>query len=161
MRQYDQTGLQLDGYSRGAMTVGNGLESQAASPNAQGSLSQTTVNFFGPAYNAQQADNLLSTLQDRANLPAAQQPSLVLQFQNHAADPVGGLVGGNPPAGGTVPKGSSSIKEAFRAVTGQPATVHNCYGRSQDAGCGEFWRDTGGVPALIPAPAMPAQGAPR
>ncbi|QDL36365.1 hemagglutinin repeat-containing protein [Rhodoferax sediminis] len=159
MHQYGQTGLQLDGHSRGAMTLGNGLESQAASPNAQGSLSQTTVNFFGPAYNGQQADNLLSTLQDRANLPAAQQPSLVLQFQNHAADPVGRWVGSNPPTGGTISEGSSQIKEALRAVTGQSTTVHNCYGQSQDPNCGKFWRDTGGFPALIPVPVSPAQGA--
>lgn len=145
MNQYGQTGLQLDGHSRGAMTIGNGLESQTANPNVRGSLSNTTINFFGPAYNAQQADNLLSTLQDRANLPVAQQPAAMLQFQNHAADPVGGLVGGNPSTGGTIPEGSSPIKEAVRAATGRPTTVHNCYGDGLE-NCRPFWN--GGVPEL-------------
>jgi filamentous hemagglutinin len=151
MNQYGQIGLQLDGHSRGAMTIGNGLESQTASPNAQGSLSNTKINFFGPAYNAQQADNLLSTLQDRASLPVALQPSLVLQLQNHAADPVGVLVGGNQSTGGTIPEGSSPIKEAFKAVTMQPTTVHNCYGVSNKEECGKLWGETGGYPSPVPA----------
>jgi filamentous hemagglutinin len=161
MNQYGQTGLQLDGHSRGAMTIGNGIESQAASQNAQGSLSNTTINFFGPAYNAQQADNLLSTLQDRASLPAAQQPDLVLQFQNHTADPVGGFIGRNPGTGGTIPEDSSTPVEAIRAATGQPVTVHNCYGQSLDQQCGAFWRDTGGQLKSAPVPAIPAREVPR
>ncbi|PIX54266.1 MAG: adhesin, partial [Zetaproteobacteria bacterium CG_4_10_14_3_um_filter_54_28] len=99
MNQYGQTGLQLDGHSRGAMTIGNGLESKAQEPTASGSLNGTTIHFFGPAYNAQQADDLLSTLQERENLPEEQQAWAVLQFQNHAADPVGGLIGRNPSTG--------------------------------------------------------------
>ena len=150
MNQYGQIGLQLDGHSRGAMTIGNGLESQANSASVKGSLSQTTVNFFGPAYNAQQADNLLNTLQDRSSLPAVQQPGAILQFQNHAADPVGGLIGRNPGTGGTIPEGSSPIKEAFKAVTLQPATVHNCYGMSRDDGCKSLWQDSGNIPMLTP-----------
>lgn len=150
--QYGATGLQLDGHSRGAMTVGNAMESQTTEPNAQGSLKATTINFFGPAYNAQQADKLLSNLQDRQSLPVDQQPATVLQFQNHAADPVGGLIGGNPATGGTIPEGSGIAREAVRAATGQPNTVHNCYGMSRDAACTKFW--DGSYPQA--APAQPA-----
>ena len=150
MNQYGQSGLQLDGHSRGAMTIGNALESQANTPNATGSLSRTTINFFGPAYNAQQADDLLSTLQDRSNLPEEQQSGAILQFQNHAADPVGGLVGRNSSTGGTIPEGSSTVQEAVRAGTGQPVTVHNCYGLGPTQ-CQQFWQDSPKQqPLLIP-----------
>ena len=161
MNQYGQTGLQLDGHSRGAMTIGNGLESKAQEPTASGSLSGTTIHFFGPAYNAQQADDLLSTLQDRENLPEEQQTGTILQFQNHAADPVGGLIGRNPSTGGTIPEGSGTAREAVRAGTGQPVTVHNCYGQSQDQNCQKFWQDTGRFPVLIPIRVLPARGASR
>ena len=155
MNQHGQTGLQLDGHSRGSMTIGNALESQAARPNAQGSLSNTGINFFGPAYNAQQADNLLSTLQDRANLPSAQQAGSLLQFQNHVADPVGGLIGGNPSTGGSMPEGSSLIKEAVKAVAMQPTTVHNCYGPESPASCRQLWIDSpNGFPQPRPATAI-------
>ena len=150
MTQYGQSGLQLDGHSRGAMTIGNALESQANTLNATGSLSRTTINFFGPAYNAQQADDLLSMLQDRSNLPEEQQSGAILQFQNHAADPVGGLVGGNPSTGGTIPEDSSPAREAVRAGTGQTTTVHNCYGLGPTQ-CQQFWQDSPKQkPLLIP-----------
>ena len=151
MNQYGTTGLQLDGHSRGALTIGSALEAQNTLPNSQGSLSNTNINFYGPAYNAQQADNLLAPLQDRANMPAAQQPGAVLQMQNHFADPVGGLIGGNPGTGGTIPEGSSAAGQAIRAVTLQPNTVHNCYGKSANDGCANLWRDTGNFPQLTPA----------
>ena len=81
-------------------------------------------------------------LQDRPSLPADQQPVTVLQFQNHAADPVGGLIGGgNPPTGGTIPEGSSTVREAVRAATGQPNTTHNCYGNGGEK-CKPFWGDS-------------------
>jgi filamentous hemagglutinin len=150
MNQYGQTGLQLDGHSRGAMTIGNGLESKAQDPAASGSLSATTIHFFGPAYNAQQADDLLSTLQDRPNLPEVQQPGAILQFQNHAADPVGGLIGRNPSTGGTIPESSSTAIEAIRAGTGRTTTVHNCYGLGPTQ-CQQFWQDSPKQqPLLIP-----------
>jgi len=161
MVQYGQSGLHLDGHSRGSMTIGNALESLGSVPNAQGALSNTTINFFGPAYNAQKADNLLDFLQGRQSLPAKQQPATVLQFQNHGADPVGGWIGHNPPTGGTIPEGSSPAREIVRAGTGQPVTTHNCYGRSSERACEGFWQDTGSYPVLIPATALPAQGEQR
>ncbi|MDX1253530.1 MAG: hypothetical protein IDH49_15020 [Gammaproteobacteria bacterium] len=151
MLQYGQSDLQLDGHSRGSMTIGNAMESLTNSPNAQGSLSGTTVNFFGPAYNAQQADGLLSNLQNRSAMPEEQQSGTVLQYMNHVADPVGGLIGGNPPTGGTIPAGSSEFQEWVRAVTMQKDTSHNCYGDiGKRPGCDALW--DGEPSQLIPVP---------
>jgi filamentous hemagglutinin len=82
---------------------------------------------------------------------AALQPGMVLQFQNHTADPVGGLIGWNPSTGGTIPDGSSPGNEAFNAVTMQPTTVHNCYGLGPTQ-CQQFWQDSPKKqPQLLPA----------
>jgi filamentous hemagglutinin len=153
MYQYGQSGLQLDGHSRGSMTIGNAMESLAKEPGAQGTLSNTTVNFYGPAYNAQQADELLSWLQNRSSMTPEEKARTMLMFQNHNADPVGSLplVGNNPGTGGTLPQGSSRLREQIRAVTGQKDTVHNCYGAGDEA-CRQFWRDSPNQqPVLQPA----------
>lgn len=154
MKQYGETGLQIDGHSRGSMTVGNAMESLAKEPGAKGSLSNTTVNFFGPAFSAEKGDKLLSFLQNRDGMTPEQQDKAMLMFQNHAADPVGGwfLVGGNPGTGGTIPSDSSSLLESIRAGTGQKTTVHNCYGSGDSLGaCEKFWQDTDGKPVSQPA----------
>lgn len=146
MIQYGQSGLQLDGHSRGSMTIGNAMESLARNGN-QGILSATTVSFFGPAYNAYQADSLLSYLQNRSAVTdPVQQQSMVLTLQNHIADPVGGgiLIGNNPSTEGTIPTGSSSLCEIWRAITGQKNTSHNCYGASGSEACARLWKDTKG-----------------
>jgi len=127
MEQYGQSGLHMDGHSRGAMTIGNAMESLENSPDAKGSLSHATVNFFGPAYNAAQADILLSGLQNRSSMPKEMQSEMVLKYQNHIADPVGRFVGNNPPTGGTVPQDRSVLIEMVRAATGQIDTSHNLY----------------------------------
>lgn len=154
MTQYGQSGLQLDGHSRGSMTVGNAMESLARETGANGSLGNTSINFFGPAYNAQKADELLAWLQNRGGMTSEEKGRAILMFQNHIADPVGGLplVGNNPGTGGTVPPGSSALVEKVRAVAGQKITVHNCYGAGDpDGACQKFWRDTGGSPVSQPA----------
>jgi filamentous hemagglutinin len=66
---------------------------------------------------------------------------------NHKADPVGRLVGANPPSGGTIPAGSSFTNEVFRAATGQPDSAHNC-GPSNNVGCLQLWG--GEVPSYVP-----------
>jgi filamentous hemagglutinin len=142
MNQYGQTGLELDGHSRGSMTIGNALESKIKEDNAQGSLSDTTITFFGPAYNAKKADDLLSVLQNRTAMDSATQASEVLKLQNHIADPIGVLIGGNPATGGSIPEGSSMLQEMLRAATGQDVTSHNCYGKSHDLTCQNFWKDS-------------------
>lgn len=152
LNKYGDSGLHLDGHSRGSMTVGNALEAVRDQSNSNGAFNGTTVHFFGPAYNAQKADQILSGLQGRDNLPGHdQQASMMLQFQNHTADPVGMLNGQNPGTGGTIPNGSSSLWEAFRAATGQPTTVHNCYGAANSDACGKFWEDSGNRPRFVPA----------
>ncbi|MCD6027636.1 MAG: filamentous hemagglutinin protein [Solimicrobium sp.] len=140
MNQYGKDGLHLDGHSRGSITIGNALESLQNQPIAQGSLSGTTINFFGPAYSAQQADAILSHLQNRDLMTNLDDKNkAVLKFENHLADFVGGLIGRNPGTGGTIPDGSSFIEEGIKAVYGEN-TVHNCYGHSIAKACGQFWR---------------------
>ncbi|MCL1860059.1 MAG: adhesin, partial [Proteobacteria bacterium] len=145
MQLYGQDGLHLDGHSRGSMTIGNAMEAMSS---ASGSLSGTTVNFFGPAYNAQQADDLLSNLQNRPAGEAGQ--SMVLQYQNHYADPVGLLIGGNPATGGTIPNGSNVLWEMIWAATGQENTSHNSYGNGRKDSK-QYWND--GLPVLVPVSA--------
>ncbi len=142
MLQYGQTGLHIDGHSRGAMTTGNALESLQNQANTQSGLSGTTINFFCPAYNAEKADGILSILQNRDGvLDPKKQNEMVLQMQNHFADPVGRLIGNNPGTGGTIPEGSSTLVEAIRVLGGE-ITVHNCYGKSENDACRERWNDS-------------------
>lgn len=148
MQLYGETGLHIDGHSRGAMTTGNALESMQNLPDARGSLDRTTINFYGPAYNALQADNILGNLQNRDSvIDINQKNDKVLQFQNHKADPVGTLIGNNPATGGTLPDGSNTLKEEARAATGQPITTHNCYGSDSSDECRKMWGD---MPYQIP-----------
>jgi filamentous hemagglutinin len=65
MLRYGKNGLHLDGHSRGSMTVANAMNALAPLPDHSGSLSNTTVNFYGPAANAKTADRLLAKLQNR------------------------------------------------------------------------------------------------
>ncbi|RBJ36563.1 hemagglutinin repeat-containing protein, partial [Xanthomonas oryzae] len=136
MLKYGEAGLHFDGHSRGSMTIGNAMESIAKMDDASGLLSKTTVSFFGPAYNAKKADDILSYLQNREAQDDPQ--SMVLTLQNHMADPVGRLIGGNPATGGTIPEGSSLIAEILKVLGGE-ATVHNCYGASANRACRDLW----------------------
>lgn len=145
MLRYGKTGLHLDGHSRGSMTIGNALESLSKRPDAAGILSNTTITFFGPAYNAVKADQLLSTLQNRDAMSDEQKNKMVLGLQNHAADPVGRLIGGNFSTGGTIPENSSWFKEIMKVMGGEH-TVHNCYGHGGSS-CKPIWRD---MPTLEP-----------
>lgn len=141
MDWYGQNGLHLDGHSRGSMTVGNALEVLKSRDNASGLLSNTTVNFFGPAYNAKTADGILSILQGRSSVQdVATYNSMILMFQNHYLDPVGNLNGFNPGTGGILPKDSSVFSEFFN-VMGGAVTVHNCYGAAV-AACDKYWKDS-------------------
>jgi filamentous hemagglutinin len=151
LQQYGELGLHIDGYSRGAMTTGNTLESTQNQSATPGMLSNTTINFYGPAYNAEQADNILGALQNRdAITDPGRRNEMILQMQNHQADPIGRLVGGNPGTGGSIPEGSNTIKEAINAVGGEN-TVHNCYGMSDAKPCQQFWNPSpNGQPILQP-----------
>lgn len=152
MLYYGQEGLQLDGHSRGSMTIGNALESISKMPGADGVLSNTTISFFGPAYNAAAADALLSALQGYNGVADPSRPGdMVLTLQNHIADPVGRLIGGNPATGGAIPDGTTLFEQMIRAATGQKDTSHNCYGSSMSPACGNLWIDfTDKKPASVP-----------
>jgi filamentous hemagglutinin len=149
MNQYGQSGLHIDAHSRGALTTGNAMEVIQKQDNAVGALSNTTINFFGAAYNAKQADNILGQLQNRNSvLDPSVKSSMVLQMQNHIADPVGGWIGGNPSTGGIIPSESGVLSEMYRAGTGKENTSHNCYGKSESTACGLFWINA--LPLLKP-----------
>ena len=141
MLYYGTDGLHLYGHSRGSMTIGNAMESIAKIPGAAGLLSDTAVSFFGPAYNAAKADSILSYLQNRdAVADPIQRQNMVLSLQNHMADPVGRMIGGNPSTGGAIPEGSSALNEMLRAFRGLQDTSHNCYGvPSGNSSCGKLW----------------------
>jgi filamentous hemagglutinin len=142
--QYGATGLNLDGHSRGAMTVDNALGSYGNLPGSAGSIPNTTVRMFGPAANVQNADNRLGNLQGRSNMTPEQQQQSGITYQNHMADPVGRIIGLNPATGGTTPEGSSTLREALR-VMGGDATVHNCYGTptgDRARQCHDNWNDS-------------------
>jgi filamentous hemagglutinin len=155
MNQYGQGNLHLDGHSRGAMTIGNALESVQNQPNAQGTLGGTTINFYGAAYNAEKADNILSDLQNRdAVTDVSKLNGMVIQTETHQADPVGRIIGGNPATGGTIPEGSSTAKEAVTVLGGEN-TVHNCYGAGGED-CEKFWSGSpNNQPVLQPVKVYP------
>jgi filamentous hemagglutinin len=72
--------------------------------------------------------------------------NMVLTLQNHIADPVGGWIGGNPSTGGTIPGGSSNIKELINALLGKENTSHNCYGNANSSACNDLWGRSSGAP---------------
>jgi filamentous hemagglutinin len=153
INQYGQSGLQLDGHSRGSLTVMNAMQSVEQQPNAQGSMSGSTVNFYGPAANVQNADAVLSNLQNRQAMTPDQQNAATLHYECQAGDPVCRLpfIGSNASTGGTIPPDSNTIKEGLRAITGSTNTTHNCYGASDEQACNKFWNNQPNKqPTLIP-----------
>jgi filamentous hemagglutinin len=106
--------------------------------SATGTLTNTTINLYGSAYNALQADNLLAPLQNRDTVTDLNLlNSMVIHQQTHQADFVGYLIGGNPPTGGTIPPESSFMQETLR-ILGGANTAHSCYGNG-DKKCGQLW----------------------
>jgi len=51
MEQYGSTGLQVDGHSRGSMTIGNAIRSIDKQYGKDKRLTNTSVSYFGPADN--------------------------------------------------------------------------------------------------------------
>ena len=147
MNQYGQSGLAINGHSRGSLTVGNAMDSLANQQNAAGRLNGTNINFFGPAKDVNNANATLSSLQNQKTMTADQQNNSVLRYMCHVADPVCGIVGRNDPTGGTIPRGNgttvdwsadgsggsvspgstSLVWERLRAATGRENTSHNLY----------------------------------
>ncbi len=137
---YGGSGLNLVGHSRGGMTIGNALEAQLEN-GASDSLSQTTIQLYGSAYNAQNAANNLDALNGNSDSETSS-----VSVQTHQYDFVGRILGMNPSTGGTVPEGSSVAEEVLNTFTGE-ATVHNCYGAPQNKNCSKLWDD--GLPKSV------------
>ncbi|PKO42237.1 MAG: hypothetical protein CVU29_12005, partial [Betaproteobacteria bacterium HGW-Betaproteobacteria-22] len=144
MNQYGQTGLQVDGHSRGGVTTGNAVEAIASQSNAQGSLSGTDISLFGSAYNAQRAADLLNKL-------GTQDKQGTVQSTVHIDDFVGTIIGNNPATGGTTPINSNLLKEWVKIFYGD-STAHNGYGTGKIDGSSEsYWQDS---PDKKPTPAL-------
>lgn len=144
--EHGKDGVHLSGHSRGSLTIGNALESLAKLPDAKGMLKGTTIDFFGPAYNAEKADKLLAYLQDRDSVTDPEERAkMAIRMENHFLDPIGRWVGGNPGTGGVIPKGENMITVVMKAATGRPNTSHNCYGKGEAEGCGELWDKNEGL----------------
>jgi len=121
MRTNGQTGLVFDAHSRGAMTIGNSLESLMRD-GANGILTGTDINLYGPAYSAQKTANMLYGLSNGVKN--------YVNLQNHADDFVGMLIGGNPATYSTRPEGSNKLSEGVRMIL-DDESVHNCYGNGR------------------------------
>ena len=119
-QKYGQDGLNLIGHSRGTMTIGNALDA-LKTMELKDPLSDTHIKFAGPAYSAQEAANSLDTLSGGKQT--------TIQLQNHAADFVGRLIGGNP---ATYGEKSGLLKEWIKMFGSSP-TVHSCYGAASQA----------------------------
>ena len=107
-------------------------------------LSNTNIKFVGPAYSAQEAANSLDTLS------GGNQTSV--ELQNHMADFVGRLIGGNQTTYGEVPEGSNLIKEWIN-IFGQSTSAHGCYGVGSRACIKQY-----GAPSSINIPATTTIG---
>lgn len=154
MVQFGQSGLHIDGHSRGTMTTGNAMESLVRDQANVGLLGDTSMNFFGAAYGVKKADTLLGILQDRTKITSAEQrDGLILQYQNHDFDPVARTpgVGFNPGTGGNIPDGSNRLWEWLK-VFGAENTVHNCYANGGEA-CRKYWSHSPtGKPEFVKVP---------
>jgi filamentous hemagglutinin len=143
-----QTGgnITLDGHSRGGMTVGNALTAVQEQGGAGGG--KTNVNFFGSAYNAQDAANTVNQLTNGQGQVTS---------QVHKDDFVGTVLGGNAATGGTTPSGSSTFQEWIKTLGGD-STSHNNYGDGKKipdgqggtkSGIDDYWGGAKPVPQVV------------
>jgi len=129
MNEYGESGLDVDAHSRGGLTLGSALE--YLDDDNLYVLGNTSLNFFGSAYNAEDAANLLNTLSDGTQTSVTS--------QNHTDDFVGGIIGGNPSTGGATPEGRSTVEEWYNMFINS-ATAHSCYGNGGGKDqCGDYW----------------------
>jgi len=113
-----QTGLVFDAHSRGSMTLGNAMK-YLLSEGDNNVMSNTDINLYGPAFNAQNMANMLNVLSNREKDQ--------ISLQNHNNDLVGRVIGGNPATHSTRPEGSNSFLEWVK-IKYAKESVHNCYG---------------------------------
>lgn len=128
MNQYENDGLDVSGHSRGGMTVGNALEALMATKSSEKIITATNLKFFGSAYNAKKADDMLSSLSGGGGR---------VEMQTHMDDLVGIYLGGNPSTGGTTREGWTKLADWLYMFKGKD-TVHNCYGHGSEA-CRDYW----------------------
>ncbi|UTO28856.1 filamentous hemagglutinin [Bartonella harrusi] len=124
MRIYGNSGLQPYGHSRGAMTLGNMLNS-FKQEGVHGIADNTKINFYGPAANAAATAGLLGYVSDGKQTTVG--------FDGHKDDFVSRWIGGNGYTYGTMPSGSSTWNEMEKMFT-DPNNVHTCL-RNASAMC--------------------------
>ncbi len=117
---YGNTGLELNGHSRGGMTVGNTLNS-LKQEGVNDIAGNTRVNLYAPAFNAFVAAGLLSYVSGGKQTTVG--------FDGHKYDFVSRWIGGNDYTYETIPAGSNAWKEAWRMFT-DPNSVHTCLGNA-------------------------------
>ncbi|WP_375659647.1 hypothetical protein, partial [Bartonella sp. MR30HLJHH] len=120
---YGNTGLHIDAHSRGTITAGNGSY-DLVKHGVHGIAKETTVNFFGPAYNTQDMADTLYILRDGKQTTVG--------LENHADDFVGVVFGKNPATFYQRPLGSNVVKEAKKVLSNYPSP-HACYSHASKA----------------------------
>ncbi len=129
MYSYGLTGLELYGHSRGTMTLGNMLNSFKQEGVHGIANENTTINFYGPAFNALFASGLLGYVSDSKQT--------TIGFDGHRYDFVSRIIGGNGYTYETIPAGSSRWKETWNMFS-DPNSVHTCLGHANDK-CQRFY----------------------
>lgn len=148
MEQHGAAGLNLVGHSRGAMTIGNAMEALSGEPGSSGVLGSTEIKFVGPAYSTQDAATMLNGMSNGNRS--------VVQWQNHADDFVGRLIGGNPATYDQRPAESNRLNEWIRMFGAAP-TVHSCYGTgAASPQCPDVYGRP--VPIQVPSKPVPQNG---
>ncbi|MDO4223973.1 MAG: hypothetical protein Q4D05_08110 [Acinetobacter sp.] len=150
IQEHGTTGLQMDGHSRGTLTITNAYSSLLNDGDA-GAYPNLRTNMVGAAANIKRADAKLATLQGRNEIlthdPAnpnistyrstteGEKEDMSIHYQGHAADPIHGMIGFNSSTGGTTKPNNvlGIIKEAGRSILGKETTAHNCYGVGSEA----------------------------
>ncbi|WP_246789957.1 hypothetical protein [Bartonella taylorii] len=129
MYRYGNTGAIVDAYSRGSLTVGNGMR-DFAKHGIHGIGYKTDIYFFGPADNAISVANAIYFVSDGKKDH--------IYLQNHLLDPVGMRIGHNLPTFYQVPlkfpyvlfPPAIPMREVGRALLGSYPSTHNCYGNA-------------------------------
>ncbi len=137
--------LQIDGHSRGTLTITNAYSSLINDGDA-GKYNNLRTNMVGAAANVKNADDKLAELQGRntGNYTEQQKSDMSIHVQGHAADPVHGVIGFNSSTGGTTKPNNvlGVIKEAGRSILGKETTAHNCYGvGNEECAIKNYWDD--------------------
>lgn len=131
IQTYGETGLQMDGHSRGTLTITNAYSS-LLNDGDTGKYTNLRTNMVGAAANVKNADRKLAELQGRNidNYDEQEKSAMSIHVQGHTADPVHRVIGLNAPTGVTTKPDNAlgGIKEAVNSMIGKKTSAHNCYG---------------------------------